>query len=352
MIEKANEIVGENRLLLLGDFNVPRINWEEKDLKQGARDIEINVLDTINDCFLHQHVREITRRRNEEESTLDLIFTKEEEDVKNIKVLPPLGKSDHDIVVADYVSEWISKVEYKPRRMYHKGNYDRIIEELGRINWEVEFENKTVHESWYMFKIKLKALIEEYIPMTKHKDYNEPWMNGKLMRHWKRKYFAWKRFTESQSYQRYREYKRETSVFKKQTRKAKRAYEKKLAKGIRNNKRVFFRYVNSKLTVRPEITEMRNELGELFGNDKDICDILGKYFNSVYIPQNNDDMPEMETLCEQEIQDIRITREAVQKKLDKLNVTKSCGPDNMHPFVLQKTASVTCIALELIFKNH
>ena len=351
LIEKANEIVGDNRLLLLGDFNVPRINWEEKDLKQGARNIEINVLDTINDCFLHQHVREITRRRNEEESTLDLIFTKEEEDVKNIKVLPPLGESDHDIVVADYVSEWISKVEYKPRRMYHKGNYDRIIEELGRINWEVEFENKTVHESWDIFKIKLKALIEEYIPMTKHKDYNEPWMNGKLMRHWKRKYFAWKRFTESQSYQRYREYKRETNVFKKQTRKAKRAYEKKLAKGIRNNKRAFFRYVNSKLTVRPEITEMKNELGELFGNDKDICDILGKYFNSVYIPQNNDDMPEMETLCEQEIQAIRITREAVQKKLEKLNVTKSCGPDNMHPMVLQKTASVACIPLELIFKK-
>ena len=144
--------------------------------------------------LLHQHVREITRRRNEEESTLDLIFTKEEEDVKNIKVLPPLGDSDHDIVVADYVSEWISKVEYKPRRMYHKGNYDCIIEELGRINWELEFENKTVHECWEIFKIKLKALIEEYIPMTKHKDYNEPWMNGKLMRRRKRKYFAWEKF--------------------------------------------------------------------------------------------------------------------------------------------------------------
>ena len=81
---------------------------------------------------------------------------------------------------------------------------------------------------------------------------------------------------------------------------------------------------------------MKNELGELLGNDKDICDILGKYFNSVYIPQSNEAMPEMEVLCEQEIQDIEITREAVQKKLEKLNVTKSYGPDNMHPFVLQK----------------
>ena len=208
LIEKAYEIVGENRLLLLGDFNVPKIDWENHDLKQGARNIEINLLKTIDDCYLHQHVREITRRNNNEASTLDLIFTGEEEDVKNISLLPPLGDSDHDIVIADYVCEWISKVEYKPRRMYHKGNYDRIIEELEKINWEAQFENKTVQECWDIFKAKLKALIEEFIPLTKHKDYNEPWMNGNLMRYWKKKYHAWKRFTEKQSYQRYREYKR------------------------------------------------------------------------------------------------------------------------------------------------
>ena len=39
LIEKANEIVGDNRLLLLGDFNLPKINWEEKDLEQ-VREIE------------------------------------------------------------------------------------------------------------------------------------------------------------------------------------------------------------------------------------------------------------------------------------------------------------------------
>ena len=93
--------MGENRLLLLGDFNVPKIDWENHDLKQGARNIEINLLKTIDDCYLHQHVREITRRNNNEASTLDLIFTGEEEDVKNISLLPPLGDSDHDIVIAD-----------------------------------------------------------------------------------------------------------------------------------------------------------------------------------------------------------------------------------------------------------
>ena len=48
---------------------------------------------------------------------------------------------------------------------------------------------------------------------------------------------------------------------KKEAKKAKREYEKKLAREIRHNKRAFFRYVNSKLTVRPKISQMQNELG-------------------------------------------------------------------------------------------
>ena len=36
-IEQANEIAGDNRLLILGDFNVPKIDWKEKDLKRGAK---------------------------------------------------------------------------------------------------------------------------------------------------------------------------------------------------------------------------------------------------------------------------------------------------------------------------
>ena len=126
---KANEVAGENRLLLLGDFNVPKIDWTDKMLVRGAEQIEAQFLDVTNDCFLYQHVREATRFRNEESSILDLIFTKEEEDVRDIKVLQPLGKSDHGVVIADFVCEWKSKIEQKPRRMYHKGNYEKILEE-------------------------------------------------------------------------------------------------------------------------------------------------------------------------------------------------------------------------------
>merc|ERR1711895_315130 len=99
-IEKANDLVGDNRLLILGDFNVSKIDWVSKDLLLDARRIEIQILDTINDCFLHQHVKEPSRLKNNESSTLDLMFTKEEEDLRNVKVLHPLGQSDHGIATA------------------------------------------------------------------------------------------------------------------------------------------------------------------------------------------------------------------------------------------------------------
>ena len=67
-ISKANEIAGDNRLLILGDFNVPKIDWANKSLAQGARRIEVLTLDFVTDCFLHQHVREHMRYRNAESS--------------------------------------------------------------------------------------------------------------------------------------------------------------------------------------------------------------------------------------------------------------------------------------------
>ena len=81
-ISQAYEIAGDNRILILGDFNVPFINWEDKDLRRGARRVERDMLKVVNDCYLHQHVKEDTRFSELQSSSLDLIFKREEEDIK------------------------------------------------------------------------------------------------------------------------------------------------------------------------------------------------------------------------------------------------------------------------------
>ena len=281
---------------------------------------------------------------------MDLIFTRENNDVININLQMPAGRSDHSVVEADFICEWKSKVVQKPRRMYRKGDFTKIIEGLNRVDWKVEFEGKTVQESWDIFKKILIDLIEKYVPMATPKDFNEPWMNTPIMRLCKNKYHAWKRYLETKSYERYQEYRKEANKLKSKIRQAKRCYEKKLAKEARHNKRAFFRYVNSKLTVRPEITEIQTgSNGGLTDKDKEICDILGGYFSSVHTAHGDDEMPEMEEQYEREIRNISITKECIQDRLEKLNGNKSCGPDNMHPYVLKNTAGAICIPLEIIF---
>ncbi|CAL4245945.1 unnamed protein product, partial [Meganyctiphanes norvegica] len=208
-LKLAHDIVGDNRLLILGDFNVPKIDWTNMNLLQGASRVERQILETTNDCFLYQHVRENTRYRNMQSSLLDLIFTREEGDVKNIEVLCPLGKSDHGIVTGDFVSEWKTRAEPKPRRMYHKGNYEKIIEELNQIDWKAAFEGKSEQEAWDIFKRELEVLVDKYVPLASPRDYNEPWMNKPIMKLWKKKYNAWKRYTDRKGHYRYEEYKRE-----------------------------------------------------------------------------------------------------------------------------------------------
>ena len=63
-----------------------------------------------------------------------------------------------------------------------KGKYGLITDGINRVNWELEFENKLEQECWEIFKVKLEELVEEHVPMSNPKDYNEPWMNRVLMK--------------------------------------------------------------------------------------------------------------------------------------------------------------------------
>ena len=80
----------------------------------------------------YQHVKENTRIRGPQKSILDLVLTKEEEDVKNVKILNPIGKSDHGIVKGDFICKWKSKAIPRKIKAYCKGNYGNMKEALGQ----------------------------------------------------------------------------------------------------------------------------------------------------------------------------------------------------------------------------
>ena len=351
-IIKASDVASQNRILLMGDFNIKEINWAEEEVDGNVGTLQSRFFECTKDSYLYQHVFVPTRFRANQESTLDLVFTKEEEDVKNIEVLQPLGKSDHGIVVCDFICEWRAKQVFRPRRLYHKGNYQEINRILSEIDWESEFEGKDVHQRWEIFKQKLEELIDLYVPLSEPRTHNAPWMNRKVVAVYKKKYHAWKRYMESKNSYRWREYVKDRNKASRVERDERRAYEKRLAKEVGLNRRGFFKYVNSKLTVRPEISALIDINGLIKHDEKEMANISNIYFHSAFnVPVDGEELPHMETLSEVNISNIEITAEKVAGKLEKLNKFKGSGPDNMHPHLLKEAAIPISIPLSMIFQE-
>ena len=78
LLESTNQvcdILANAYLLICGDFNYREIDWENESSEKSEHCSSF--LNTIQDCFLHQHVTEPTRYRHEEPSLLDLVLSNE-----------------------------------------------------------------------------------------------------------------------------------------------------------------------------------------------------------------------------------------------------------------------------------
>ena len=75
--------------------------------------------------------------------------------VDNVKVIEPLGNSDHNTVMFE--------MNINADRRFTFQIY--LSEELIQIDWYTVMQNKNVKQSWDIFKSKLNSMINKYIPV-------------------------------------------------------------------------------------------------------------------------------------------------------------------------------------------
>ena len=121
--------------ILLVDFNLPHIRWNNYTSETGATEFNTLVMEKVRDCFLTQHIHHITRMRGHDNgNSLDLLFSNEEPIVEETKVDSSLGKSNHACI---FFSVDI-QVEDKSKRliyMYEKVDYQLMKKRLD-IDWK------------------------------------------------------------------------------------------------------------------------------------------------------------------------------------------------------------------------
>jgi hypothetical protein len=350
LLEDAVSRNGAAKLLIMGDFNFPEIDYENFAVNSGDDSDAHKFFDKTQDLFLYQNIYDSTRiREGNAPSMLDLIFTDSENVVNEVDYKPPVGKSDHVSIAFSYVIEAKEDVTTSKKFNYWKGDYKRINDELRCMNWKEALQPLNAEEAWQTFKGRLINLCEKHIPRktVKHPKKNGRWISNLTLRKIKDRDKAWKRYSNYRSSLNYGKYKSLRNIVTSMIRQDKARYQHGLISSFKNNPKKFYGYVRSMQDVKSGVCRLRKESGELTDNDGETAEVLGKYFQQVFIQED----VKQDELTGVASDDMVITFEVdkVYNKLIKLAPGKSPGPDGVHPMVLVNCAEVLALPISIIF---
>ena len=256
---KVNQLIRvayqyNSNLVITGDFNYKEIDWSN-DFASPRQQHLLNFINTVQDCFLSQHVTEPTRyRENEIPNTLDLIFSSEEGMVSDLSYHPPLGESDH-VCLRFNVMASQTKNRFTPSHNIFKTNYEAIRVELDKYNWKEVLISNFVNDYENFFDI-LNSLLKKYSPLTvPPKKKNNLYMSSEAIRLKNAKLRAWKRYVSTKTRRDREAYVQCKNRLRNLTRFLRHNFEQSIALNIKNKPKVFWKYAKSKLKSRQSNTK-------------------------------------------------------------------------------------------------
>ena len=129
-------------------------------------------------------------------------------------------------------------------------------------------------------------------------------------------------------------------------------FERKLADNLKENPKYFWRYCKSKLKNKTGLGDMITDQGQLTSDDQEKAELLNRYFASVFTREDTVSIPTLnDRPYDVNLTDIVITPEMAEKKLLKLKISKSAGPDGFHPRILKELSKSITVPLCKIFNK-
>ena len=331
--------------VIVGDFICSDIDWTHQSATTSKP-----LLDTINDCFMNQHIDFSTRPSSNTQP--DLVLSTDENTVRRVTDLGKLGKGDHCMIQIDIAGQVLQPktVEYVPD--WRKADLAGLSAEVVKVVWQAEFTNRDVDNSWNRFKTVLHDLQDKFIPKRIRRSQTKPiWMSPNTLRIVRKKRRLWKVYTQSKDYAEYLAYKEIEKTAQKAIRKAKRKFEKNLAKQARKKPKDFYRYLKSKSSNRSTVGPLDNG-DSVTSDDEEMANLLNDFFGSVFTREDTSSIPSPPiTFNSKILSEFSITPEQVAKKLEALKEGSAPGPDNLSAKLLKVLSDALSVPVSMIFNK-
>ena len=121
---------------------------------------------------------------------------------------------------------------------------------------------------------------------------------------------------------------------------------------MKEDNKIFWKFIQSKTKTKEKIPCIIDENGELHTEDKIKAELMNDFFQSVFtVESDRQNAPTLHQRTNEIISSLKFCPENIQKHLENLKVTKSPGPDQMHPKFLHETAKEISVPLAKIFNT-
>ena len=293
------------------DFNFKDINWMSWTTRHNEDSKENKFIETIRDCYLHQHIQEPTRSRgNDQPSSLDLLFTDEIMQVSEIANHAPLGKSDQ-IVITFKFNCYQDYSNQKERYVYVKADFHSIRNHLIETNWKREYlalgNVLTIENLWSKLKFKILDLRNQFVPkrttsgkLSWNKIGSFP-ISKHLQEAIRSKYVSYRRRMSAKSSGDAEAarltYAKARNKVKTTMRQAKRKFEKGITNNSKTNPKAFWSHIWRKLKTKSGVAPLLQDINDKESTkfeDEMKADILQKQFSSVFTREPKGDTPKLD----------------------------------------------------------
>jgi len=357
-LDDAVQYAQQRHILIMGDFNYPAINYMDYQVNSGPDSDSYKFFQKTQDLFLIQNIHEATRvREGNKPSTLDYVFTDEENLLDAIQYEVPLGKSDHVCLTWDMITSRSTAPQPGSKLNYWKGDYEKIRQGLQAINWETELYGKDVTSMWITFRDRVLALVHDHIPTKKAKRKRKSeWMTSHTLKLIKQRAKAWRQYRLHPTASNYKSYKVVRNKVNRVVKADQDRYREEIFRSFKGNPTRFYGYMRNLQTVKTGVSQLVDVDGCTSTNDTETAEILCNCFKEVFVREDDMKMVEEDDFEYTEdgvLDDITpvFTRDKIMDKLLHLKPDKSAGPDGIHPMLMKECAAEISLPLQLIYQK-